>query len=57
MAKPENQLEVGHLEDSIRQQLIAEVATLENVKRNAAAWINSYAEREMSVEYLSGAEV
>ncbi|TKK70144.1 hypothetical protein FC093_05155 [Ilyomonas limi] len=52
MAKPENQLEIGHLEDSIRQQLIEEGTTLERAKEKAAVWINSFAEREMSVEVL-----
>jgi transposase-like protein len=57
MAKPENQLEIGHLQDSIRQQLIEEGTTLAGVKEKAAAWINSIAEREASVEELSTAEV
>lgn len=58
MAKPENQLEVGHMQDSIRQQLIEDGTTLESIKAKATAWINSYAEREMnSVEELSVAEV
>ena len=59
MAKPENQLEIGHLQDSIRQQLIEEGTTLEQVKEKAAAWINSIAEREASVAEaeLSTAEV
>jgi hypothetical protein len=49
MAKPENQLEIGHLEDSIRQQLIEDNTTLEEVKERAIAWINSFVEREVSV--------
>ena len=58
MAKPENQLEVGHLQDSIRQQLIAkDTTTLEIVKEKIAAWINGFAERESGVEMLSTAEV
>lgn len=57
MAKPENQLEIGHLEDSIRQQLIEENTTLEQIKEKAVAWINSCAEREENIEALSTAEV
>ncbi len=57
MAKPENQLEVGHLEDSIRQQLFEENRTVDKLKERAAAWINSYAEREMNIAELSAAEV
>lgn len=57
MAKPENQLEIGHLEDSVRQQLIEENMTIEELELKTAAWINSYAEREMNVEELSVTEV
>ena len=57
MAKPENQFEIGHLEDSIRQQLIGEGTAIEEVKEKVAAWINSIAEREVRVEELSTAAV
>lgn len=57
MAKPENQLEIGHLEDSIRQQLIVAGTTLDGVKEKVAAWINGFAEREVTTEALLVTEV
>ncbi len=43
LAKPENQLAIGHLEDSIRQQLLTDATTVEKITEKAETWIAGFA--------------